>query len=262
MKGPIEAPSVIEAPAFAAKHGFTTRSGGLSHGAYASLNLGLSSGDEPELVERNRDLLLSQLGFAREQVCAFHQVHGSTVANGEPCWFTDEADAVVTARSDVLLVVSSADCVPLLFHDPTRGVIGAAHCGWRGTAALLAAKVVAAMEERHGSRAADVRVAIGPSMRGDCYQVGPEVIGGFELAGVPPAHWRADPNAEGRYLLDLPGANPWALTEAGVEPENISDMGLCTHCDATRFYSHRRDRGVTGRHWGFVTLANSTKAAG
>lgn len=244
----------LTAPALGAPHGFTTRAGGVSAGPFASLNLGLSSGDDPALVERNRDALLTRLGFAREQVCIFDQVHGDTVLGGDPSWFGAEADAAVTDREGVLLVVSSADCVPVLFHDPTRGVVGAAHCGWRGTVRRLAAKVVAVMAERHGSRPEDVRVALGPCMRGGCYQVGPEVVEAFAAAGHPPGCWRPDPAAAGRWLLDLPAANAAALAGAGVPAANVHDLGLCTHCEPERFFSHRRDRGVTGRHWGFVTL--------
>ncbi len=244
----------LGAPGFGALHGFTTRQGGLSEGAFASLNLGLSSGDVAESVERNRDLLLSRLGFRRDQVSAFHQLHGDRVLEGEPGWFEEEADAAVTTRADVLLVVSTADCVPLLFHDPVKGVVGAAHCGWKGTSALLAAKVVASMTLRHGSKPADVRVALGPCIRGGCYQVGPEVVARFASAGFPNDCWHADPAEEGRFLLDLPAANAWALAGAGVPAENVADLGLCTHCEQGRFFSHRRDRGVTGRHWAYVSL--------
>jgi len=244
----------LRAAGFGALHGFTTRQGGVSEGAFAGLNLGLSSGDSAEKVERNRDRLLGGLGFARDAVLAFHQVHGDRVLGGDPGWFEEEADAAVTKRDDVLLVVSTADCVPLLFHDPVKGVVGAAHCGWKGTASLLAAKVVAAMTTRHGSRPADVRVALGPCMRGGCYQVGPEVVERFAGAGIPDACWRADPAQAGRFLLDLPAANSHALAAAGVPADNVIDIGLCTHCRPELFFSHRRDGGVTGRHWAYVSL--------
>lgn len=251
--GPSPLPGVVTAAGFAAPHGFTTRSGGASAGHYAALNLGLSSGDDRATVEGNRDTLLAHLGFARGEVCCFDQVHGDRVSAGDPGWFVEEADAAVTARDDVLLVVSNADCVPLLFHDPVRRVVGAAHCGWKGTAAKLAAKVVRTMAERHGSDPADVRVALGPCIRGDCYQVGEEVIARF-AGGFTETVWRPDPTAGGRYLLDLPAANAFALVETGVSPEHVLDLGRCTHCEPDVFYSHRRDRGLTGRHWAYVSL--------
>lgn len=256
--GPHPGPCVLTAAGFGAVHGFTTRAGGHaiggSVGHYARLNLGLSSGDERAVVEGNRDALLGRLGFARSEVCCFDQVHGDRVSAGDPGWFVEEADAAVTARDDVLLVVSSADCVPLLFHDPVAGVVGVAHCGWKGTAAKLAAKVVLTMAERHGSDPADVRVALGPCIRGGCYQVGEDVTSRFAAAGHPATVWRPDPSAPGRFLLDLPVANALALAEAGVRPENLLDLGRCTHCEPAEFYSHRRDKGLTGRHWAYVSL--------
>ncbi len=180
-----EALSVLIAPDLPWPHGFTLRGGGVSGGAYASLNLGLSSGDAPDAVEANRDRLLAVLGYARGDVCAFDQVHGDHVLAGDASWFTERADAATTDVPGRLLVVSVADCFPLLFHDPVRGAVAAAHCGWRGTVAGLAGTVVRRMTERYDSRPADLRVAIGPGIRGACYQVGPEVVDGVPARGLP-----------------------------------------------------------------------------
>lgn len=242
--------ALLRAPGFPPLHGFTTRLGGVSAGAYASLNLGLSSGDAADLVAANRDALLAAVGVPRERVCAFHQVHGDRVLEGAPAWFEEEADAATSDRPDTLLVVSVADCFPLLFFDPRLRVVGAAHCGWRGTVRGLAARTVRALCERYGSRPEDVRVAIGPGIQGGCYQVGPEVVTAFRQAGFPDAV--ATPDAEGRHRLDLVAANRVSLAEAGVDPANVWSLGACTHCEPERFYSHRRDRGVTGRHWAFI----------
>ncbi|MFA5593649.1 MAG: peptidoglycan editing factor PgeF [Trueperaceae bacterium] len=233
-------------------HGFTLRKGGVSTEPYGSLNLGLSSGDEPDKVERNRDLLLSELGFERAQVSAFHQVHGDRVYTGGPTWFHEKADAAVSADPNELLVVSVADCLPMLFHDPVTGAVGAAHCGWRGTVAGLASTVVQRMAAEFGSEPADLRVVMGPGVAGACYQVGAEVVERFALAGFPDhVAW---PDAEtGKYRLDIKAANRWSLERAGVTPGNVTDTGLCTHCHPERFYSYRRDAGVTGRHWAFIS---------
>lgn len=233
-------------------HGFTTRAGGVSGGPFASLNLGLSSGDERAQVEENRDLLLAELGFARAQVCAFDQVHGDRVLAGAPSWFEEEADAAVTDDPDTLLVVSVADCLPVLFLDPASGAVGAAHCGWRGTVKGLAARVVGELRARYGARPEELRVAFGPAVAGACYQVGPEVVERFADAGFPAAV--AWPDAEpGRYRLDIAAANRWLLAREGVAPGHVHDLGLCTHCEPERFYSYRRDAGRTGRHWAFVS---------
>jgi len=245
-----EAPSVLVAPDLPWPHGFTLRGGGVSAGAFTSLNLGLSSGDARDAVEANRDRLLAALGYARADVCAFEQVHGDRVLAGDAGWFTERADAATTDVPGRLLVVSVADCYPLLFHDPTRGAVAAAHCGWRGTVAGLAARVVERMVVRYGSDPSDLRVAIGPGIGADCYQVGPEVVDAYRGAGFPSDV--ATPDDEGRHRLDLVAANRWTLLRAGIRPEHIWSAGTCTHCEPARYFSHRRDAGVTGRHWAFI----------
>ena len=142
-----DGPSVLTLRGLAAEHGFTTRAGGVSNGAYASLNLGLSSGDERAAVERNRDILLAQLGVNRDRVCAFNQVHGDRVLVARPTWFEEDADAAISA-APISCVVSAADCFPVLFHDRATGAVGACSRRLAGTAARLAENVVAAMLRR------------------------------------------------------------------------------------------------------------------
>jgi YfiH family protein len=193
--------------------------------------------------------MLAAFGADRASVAAFHQVHGDRVIDGDPGWFTAEADAAVTA-GDTTLVISVADCFPLLFYDPDHGAVGAAHCGWRGTVRGLAAKVVRTMQTRFGSEPGRLEVAIGPGIRGHCYQVGPEVVASFAAAGFPDG--TAVPDDEGRFRLDLVAANLHALASVGVGSDQVLDTGICTHCQPRRFFSHRRDHGITGRHWALV----------
>lgn len=244
--------TILTAPDLPWPHGFTQRSGGVSEGAYASLNLGLSSGDAPWAVEANRDRLLAALGVGRDDVCAFHQVHGTRVLDGEPSWFVEQADAATTATPGRLVVVSVADCLPILVYDPVAGAVGAAHCGWRGTVRGLAEELVARMAERYGSRPADLCVAIGPGIQGACYQVGHEVVEAFHRRGFPSE--LAHPDDEGRYRLDLVAANRWLLERAGVAPGRVWSAGVCTHCEPDAYFSHRRDAGITGRQWAFIGL--------
>lgn len=240
-------------------HGFTERAGGESLAPFHSLNLGLSSGDREETVERNRDALLADLGFGRSAVCAFHQVHGDHVLGGEPSWFARRADAAVSSDPATLLVVSTADCLPVLFHDPVTGAVAAAHCGWRGTVAGLAAKVVQRLSAEFGSRPADLQVAFGPGIAGECYQVGAEVVEQFRVSGFP-AEVAWPDAAVAKYRLDIKAANRWLLEQAGVPAASVQDTELCTHCHPQRFYSYRRDGGVTGRHWAFISARPARRA--
>lgn len=239
-------------------HAFFSRVGGRSEGPFQGLNLGLSSGDRPEKVAANRDMALSAFGASRATTCAFHQVHSARVLEAEPSWFELEADAAVTDNPDLLLVISVADCFPLLFFDARVPAVGAAHCGWRGTVKGIAGAAVEKMTALYGSRPEDIRVAIGPGIRRDCYQVGAEVVAAFKEAGFPTEV--AVPDDEGRFRLDLAVANRWLLTRVGVKDEHVEDLGLCTHCEPSRFYSYRRDHGVTGRHWAVIRLPNPDEA--
>lgn len=234
-------------------HGFTTRAGGGSAAPFNSLNLGLSSGDDRELVEANRDLLIAELGFARSAVLAFNQVHGARVLMAPPAgWFLEEADAATTTDPNTLLVVSFADCLPILFYDPTSGAVAAAHAGWRGTVKRIAQSVVTAMEDRYGTEAGNLQVLFGPSIEGSCYQVGQEVTDEFRATGYPEGvAWPDD--EPGKYRLDVKAANRWLLEAAGVQPERITEIAGCTHCDPHHYYSHRRDEQRTGRHWAFIS---------
>ena len=238
---------------FPARHAFTLRHPGRSTGPYAGLNLGDAVGDAPERVAANRMLVGEALRAERRRLRLLRQVHGDRIvawsdpglgAAGVP-----EADAHLSDDPRDVLAISVADCLPLLFWDPVTGAAGAAHCGWRGTAIALPGQVVRAMADRFGARASDLAVGIGPGIGGDCYQVGAEVVATFRGAGFPAEIAR--PDDEGRFRLDLRVAAVHALRTAGVLADHIWIDDSCTHCDAARFFSYRRD-GTTGRHWAIV----------
>lgn len=252
-------PHLLSVPQFAAPHGFSTRQGGVSEGVYTSLNLGLSTGDDPARVTLNRQRVVAALGATMAQVCALEQVHGAEVVVARPGWHQQRADALITDDPGLLLVISVADCLPLLFYDAARGVVGAAHAGWRGTVRGVAAAVVASLRQHYGTRPEDVQVACGPAIQGACYQVGPEVQAAFAAAGFPDSVAR--PDAEGRYRLDLVAANRHVLERSGVPAKQIFSLDLCTHCDPRRFYSHRRDALARGSHWALIRLPSPAHQA-
>lgn len=229
-------------------HGFTTRKGGTSAGPYASLNLGLSSGDEPARVEANRNWLLGQLGIARSQVAAYNQVHGNTVATGEPSWFTADADAATTNTPGTLLVMSVADCLPIVLYDQQTGAVAAIHAGWRGTVAGVTTATVRALSERYDGKAGNIIAVLGPAISAAQYEVGPEVVHAAKMAGLGSAITAE--RANGHAQFDVRAANALQLTESGVNA--VYHVNHCTASEPELFYSHRRDAGTTGRHWVFV----------
>ncbi len=231
-------------------HAFSTRQDGVSAGVYGSFNLGLSTGDDPAKVAQNRKAFLEAFGVTEHQVCALEQVHGNKVVEAAPAWFKEKADAAVTNQPNLLLIIGTADCLPILFHDPVKAAIGAAHAGWKGSSMGISQRVIEKMQALYGSSPADIKVVIGPCIKGACYQVGKEVIGEFRKNHFPETVYQ--PDDDGRYRLDLVAANRWLLESLGVQ--HIHSLDDCTHCDQEQFYSHRRDGLKRGSHWSGIML--------
>jgi YfiH family protein len=212
---------------------FTLRGGGVSTGAYASLNLGPFTDDDPSAVAENRRRVAAAAGVA---LAGLRQVHGTRVVDAAAA--TDgppEADGVVTARPGSAPTVLVADCLPVVVAGD--GVVGAFHAGWRGLAGGVLEEGVRAM--RALGAAGPLRGAIGPGAGVCCYEVGEEVGGRFGAA-----------HRRGRHL-DLKAVARQRLLDVGVT--RVEDLGICTLCDA-RCFSHRRDGGVTGRQAGIGWL--------
>ena len=227
-------------------HGVTERGGGTSHGPYASLNLGASCGDDPDAVAANGQRLAEALGgpvrFPR-------QVHGCTVLSLDaiPAGRLPEGDAVTTATRGAAVGVLGADCPGVLLVDPVRHALALVHSGWRGTLAGIVPATVEALAARHGSRPRDLLAGIGPGISARAYEVGPEVAGAF-CEGFPGA---AECLARGRLdrsHLDLSLAIRLQLLRSGIPSGSIESTEACTFLEPSRFFSHRRDGPLTGRH--------------
>lgn len=215
----------------------TTRAGGVSQGAYASLNLGAHVGDDAAAVRENRRLLREALKLPSPPVW-LQQVHGARVVE-LPSAADAEADASYTTLKNAVCVVQSADCLPVLFCDDQGSVVAAAHAGWRGLAAGVLENTVRALPVKPSSLMAWMGAAIGPA----AFEVGEEVRDAFVRVDSAAASAFENP-APGKYLADLFQLARLRLRAAGVS--RIYGGGVCTYCDATRFFSHRRD-AVTGR---------------
>ena len=217
---------------------FSARTGGVSDGAYASLNLGLLSGDDRELVHENRRRLYEAAGAHPERVSWPRQVHGAAVVRAGSRG--EEADAVWTDEAGEPVMVVTADCVPVaLARIGGRPGVALAHVGWRG---LLAGVVPAAVDALGGRI---VAAAIGPGIGPCCYDVGADVADPVRAA------FGTGLVREGR--LDLPGAVERALVNAGCV--RVDRLDECTACHPERYFSHRRDDGLTGRQGAIATIA-------
>ena len=187
--------------------------------------------------------LIERLGIGSAAVIRLEQVHGSTIVEITAPPRTDHDvqpgyDGAITDRSDVALTIRTADCAPVGFYDPAHRAIGAAHVGWRGLAAALPQRMVKAMQQRWGTQAGTLRIVMGPMIGACCYEVGPEFVSRF------PAWVRQE---DGRRVLDMCAGITAQLQAVGVPASNIADSGVCTACEAARFYSYRREGDAAGR---------------
>jgi len=238
----------LVSPLLKVPHGFTTRQGGVSPPPYDSLNLGLSTDDNPQNVLENRRRVLA--AFGNPPQAGLSQVHGNSVHAVETAgeW---QGDGLLTSTPGLLLRVSVADCYPILLHDPEQGVVGALHAGWRGVVSGILPGALDLMKTHFSSRTEKIRIAVGPGISGARFQVGPEVIERFGRAGLP--FYSPDPGHPDKFLLDLGQAIRVQALSGGVLPEHYWALGRCTHADPI-FFSHRRDHGRTGRMWALIML--------
>ncbi len=169
------------------------------------------------------------------------------------------ADAVITRMKDILIGVVVADCVPVLLYDPDKGVVGAVHAGWRGTASGILKKAIDAMVDTFYSDTHDIRVAFGPSIRWCCYHVGYEVIDAVSKATGDGDYYI---KRDGAYCLDLQTTNRYQAVSTGILEENIWLSTECTYCYPDRFYSYRYSKGPTGRQGGFTCLRAAHRQVG
>ena len=250
----------MTAPNISAAHAFTTRFGGISRGIYASLNLAVNSDDDPSDVRENYGRLCRAVGIGPDRFVFSRQVHKTEirlVARGDlrtpfvPVPY--EADGLITAEEEVPLIIFTADCIPILLHDPVRRAVGAVHAGWRGTALDITGTAVREMAARLGCSPWNIRAAIGPGISQCCFETGPEVpdamretLGGDADAFIRPCG--------GKYMVDLKGINRQLLTRAGVLDENIEISDECTVCRSDKYWSHRTTRGRRGTQASVIML--------
>ncbi len=224
----------------------TTRAGGVSRGLYASFNLAAHVGDDPSAVVANRQHLQQSLNLPAEPAW-LEQVHGTEVVSLDAPRPFGHADASVTTRPGRVCAVLTADCLPVLFCNRAGTAVAAAHAGWRGLAAGVLEAAVAALNTAPG----DILAWLGPAIGANAFEVGGEVRDAFlSRQAEAAAAFRLLPS--GKYLADLYALARLRLAAAGVTA--IYGGGWCTHSEAERFFSYRRD-GVTGRMASLIWLA-------
>jgi len=231
----------LRAPNISCIHRFSTRYGGISLGAFESLNLG-GQEDHPDHIKTNREIFLEQCGLQNYALCNLKQNHSARVCEAQ--LGQQAGDALVSNKKGLVLAISVADCFPILFHDPVNHVIGAAHAGWRGTVAGIVVNTLNKMKEL-GAEEKNIRVAIGPGISREKFEVGEEVEQQYREAMFP------EEMINQRHI-DLAACNEYLLVNHSVLPQHIWKMNRCTF--ENDFFSYRRDKGKTGRMWAVIAL--------
>ena len=244
-------------------HCFTTRFGGVSKGSQSSLNIAFGRGDTMENVEKNLHILASALDFDPSKFVLTRQTHSDIVrvvteadCNGLCHRDYPECDALVTNTPGVALLVFTADCTPILLHDPVTGAVGAAHAGWRGTYQAIGVKTLQAMVDNFGCDPKNIRAAIGPNIGACCFETDADVpeamLSAFGEAIAPYIEKRGE-----KYHLDLKAINGFILRRAGVQHIDISEN--CTMCEHDRFWSHRYTKGERGSQGAIIVCKEASK---
>jgi len=273
-------PILVQVPAWSAfpwlRHGFSTRHGGVStvyqpeSSPNSDLNLGWTKNDDPDNVAVNRLLFVAAASrTAATPLFTLRQIHSATsltvpdspslpeFVNAEGRALR-EADGLITSAPGILLGVQTADCVPVLVADTKNRVVAAFHAGWRGTAARIVEHGIVQMAVEFGSRPEDMVAAIGPSIGACCYTVGEEVHSAFTgNFSYGESLFRTD--SDSGLHLDLWKANRRQLLDSGLSPSKIAVIGECTGCaglpSGRRYFSHRCERGFTGRMMNVIGIA-------
>lgn len=246
-------------------HLFSSREGGVSEGPFASLNLKypVVAGDESggaERVHQNRERVCGFLGLQAWATVACQQVHGAYVHNvtaedvGRGALTHDsgivDCDGLISACQGVPLLVMVADCVPVLLADPVKRVVGAVHSGWRGTQQQIARVALQQMQSLYGSDPRDIRLAIGPGIGFESFEVGPEVVEAFSQQ-VDLDNPQILKQVGEKYRLNLAEIIRLQALDEGLPAEQI-DLTLADTLTDSRFFSYRRENGVTGRQGGWI----------
>lgn len=218
----------------------STRKGGVSGPPFNSLNLGKSTNDSVENVIQNRKLFFDSVGVPHDRVAMSKQVHGTSVLLVNEPIITEGYDAMISNTKNVFLAVSIADCTPILIYDKENNAVAAVHAGWRGTKEGIVSNALKEMKAHFNTKGENCFAFIGACISFDSFEVGEEVA----------LHFQSNLKRQGtvgKYYIDLKEANRNQLIEFGIPVQNIEVSDFCTVANNESFFSHRKEKGITGR---------------
>ncbi len=239
--------------------GFSTRNGGVSRAPYNSLNLSFGTDDMLQHVEGNRSTFARSFDLDPHQLLTVRQVHGKDLLlidepNLDLSHFLNiEVDAIVTNQPGIMIGVLTADCLPILIWSEQQKVIAAVHVGWRGAANGIIGKTVETIIKQFNCSTSELKAAIGPGIGAHSYEVDRPIRDSFRKGT---GFWNeiAKETSLGHWQIDLSLSSRLQLEQLGLSPQNIDVATECTCCHPEILFSHRRDKGTTGRQLGFIML--------
>jgi len=248
----------MTSPNIKVRHAFTTRIGGVSSGIYESLNLAQKAGDDFEKVKENYSIICRAIGIDTEDIVCSTQVHGThiRVVSRSDCGKLflpnpHQADGLITQSPGVALMVFTADCVPILLHDPVKEIAGAVHAGWRSTVANITGIAVEKMVNEFACKPVDIKAAIGPCISKCCFETDADVADALYEALNEDANNCLSKHGS-KYFIDLKEANRLLLEKAGLIDIIVSDE--CTSCLADKYWSHRKTQGQRGSQAALIVI--------
>ena len=243
-------------------HGFATRRGGVSAAPFDSLNLGLSRPDQREAVRENYRRFCAAIGTDVTSLVMTQQVHEDAIREAtradvlpdllDPIPY--QVDGLVTNQPGLCLTIYYADCIPVLLYDPVQKAIAAVHSGWRGTSLGIAPQAVARLTDLYGSRPENILAAIGPGIGPCCFETHDDVPTAMAHRLGDGAAPYCKPLENGKFAVDLKGLIHWQLCQAGLTPDHVDTLSLCTACHPELYWSHRKMGDQRGNQAAMIQL--------
>lgn len=229
----------------------STRHGGVSRAPFASLNLGLSSGDERGQVLENRQRFFNSLGIDPAEVALGFQVHGDSILYAQQPGNYENYDAFITDQTNVFVAVSVADCTPVLIYDAENEAVAAIHAGWKGTMLQLVTKTLQAMQARFGTQPAHCHAYVGTCISECSFEVDADVADHFE------SRFKQYDKARNKYFVDLKQANATQLLDAGIPATQVEISPFCTVTHNADYFSYRKEGKQSGRMLAVIGMRGS-----
>ncbi len=228
-------------------HAFSTRQGGFSKAPYQSLNLGLTCGDYPQAVQKNREIFLNYLSIPRDRLVFPVQIHSDNIQIINTPGIVKNCDALITQTPNLYITIQTADCFPIFIFDPITLTVAIIHSGWKGAAANIAGKTIRKMKDSLNINPDNLLAAVGPGVQMKNFQVDDPVYSQFESK-----YFLSD--GPGHYKMDLQQAIFDQLIDAGLSAQQIERNTDCTYEKSDLYYSYRRDSQNSGRMMGVIGL--------